>query len=95
MRRGAEEYSGGGGGEAEDGAGGGEGEAGTQGEAGGGEIHEVFDVVEVGGESEEELWGEREEAGWVGHGSSVVDSTSFTCYPLAIYSTSCKIRTKM
>jgi hypothetical protein len=53
--------------------------------AGGGEVHEVFDVVEMGGEGEEELGGEREKAGWVGHGSGVVYSTSFTCYPLAIY----------
>jgi hypothetical protein len=42
--------------------------------------------VEMGGEGEEELGGEREKAGWVGHGSGVVYCTSFTCYPLVMYS---------
>lgn len=70
MWRGTEEDSGGGGGKAEDGGGGGGGEDWTKSAAGGREVHEVFDVMEMLGESEEKLVRKRQEAGWVGHGSS-------------------------
>ena len=68
MRRGAKKDSISGGSEAKIDAEASEEYGGTQNAANGREVHEVFDVVKMGGEVEDELGGKREEAGWVGHG---------------------------